>query len=380
MSYFHGGVRLPSPFEDLPDPLPLPSSVSCQAPSFDGEPVTPFGLRVGKTLAEVPSEKLLSEIRRAKITEADGKLLADHMEQALLRSQAGKLRAVVVSLLEPDPASLSMSSLGADFADAIAGGLSILLKLLSVREGTILCEKGYPRTLRALNAACRESRLIAIEPMENRYPISHPKLLTRWIASKELPFDEIPEAAGVCIVDAESCISLHQYFLRGEVRRFVRTTLYENGEGRIYDLPLGLPVQALCEAGLFEAAEAGADGAVHLQRGVMNAAPAPAVVDRSLAVLTPADPNKRPLRDCVRCGECAAVCPMYLRPYRYLPESSLIARLSGAPRDAMCCIGCGCCSYVCPVELPVSAFAAAAREKAMQKRLEREQADGGKLL
>lgn len=379
MSYFHGGVRLPS-LEDLPDLLPLPLEVSRQAPPFDCEPVIPFGLRVGKTLAEVTSEKLLSEIRRAKITEADGRLLADHMEQALLRSQAGKLRAVVVSLLEPDPASLSMSSLGADFADAIAGGLSILLKLLSVREGTILCEKGYPRTLRALNAACEESRLIAIEPIENRHPISHPKLITRWICQKELPFDEIPEAAGVCIVDAESCISLHRYFQKGEVRRFVRTTLYEHGEARIYDLPLGLPVQALVEAGLFESLEAAADSREHLQRGLMNISPAPAVVDRSLSVLTPADRTPRPLLDCLRCGECAAVCPMYLRPYRYLPESSLIARLSGAPRDALCCIGCGCCSYVCPVELPVSAFAIAARERAMEKRLEREKADGGKLL
>lgn len=377
MSYFHGGILLPS-VGGYPEVLPLPEAVCDKAPSFVSDPVTPFGVRTGKTLAEATPEELLAEIRSAQIIDADGMALADHIEKALERSRAGKLRQVVVSLLEPDPASLSLSSLGAEFADAIAGGLSILLRLLSVREGSILCEKNRPVTIWALERACEESRLIAIEPLENRYPLAHPKLLTRWLCQKELPAEVSPEAAGVCIVDAESCISLHSYFAKGETRCFVRTTFYEKGEGRVYDLPLGLPIQALIAAGMFETLSAD-EADPHqplLQRGMMDARPAPAVADRGLALLVPADRTLRSVGDCVRCGQCVAVCPMYLQPHRYLPESSLIARLSGAPRDAICCIGCGCCSYVCPMELPVSVFAMEAREKAMAKRRERESAAG----
>ncbi|MBQ8288744.1 MAG: hypothetical protein IJX76_08275 [Clostridia bacterium] len=384
MSNFHGGVILPSAKGRL-TALPFPGdSGNALDPSSADHAILPFGVRTGKTLAEADPGLLLEEIRATGIVEADGRPLAEHIEKAMERSAAGKLRFAAVSLLEPDPASLSLSSLAVDFADAIAGGLAILLKLLSVREGSILCDKDRPEAVDAIRAACEESRLIAVEILENRYPLAHPKLITRWLCQKELSAGSSPEAAGLFLIDAESCIALHSYFSTGEPRSSVRTTLWENGEGRVYDLPLGLPVAALIEAGLFEtlspssvvsadtdasvesdapAVAAPESASVPLRRGVMDGRPAPDAVDRSLAVLTPAVAAPERAGDCIRCGACSRVCPMFLQPYRYLPEKPWIARLSGAPRDAVSCIGCGCCSFVCPAELPLRHYALEARER-----------------
>lgn len=44
----------------------------------------------------------------------------------------------------------------------------------------------------------------------------------------------------------------------------------------------------------------------------------------------------RPEKECIRCHECARVCPVHLRPYK-MDESTFNL-----------CIQCGCCSYVCP--------------------------------
>ncbi len=330
---------------------------------------TPFGVRTGKTLAQATPEELLAEIRSAGIVEADGSVLADHLEAALKRSEAGKLRYAAVSLLEPDPASLSLSSLGVEFAHAIAGGLSILLKLLSVREGSILCDKNRPETVEAIRDACEESRLIAVELPEIRYPQAHPKLITRWLCQKELSAKSSPEAAGLFLTDAESCIALHRLFATGIPRLAVRTTLYQNGEGRVYDLPLGLPLSAVTSAGLLAA-----DAPDRLTFGVMNAAPIPELADRSLAVLSADLSEPDDGGECIRCGRCAAACPMFLQPNRYLPEQPWIARLSGAPRDAICCIGCGCCSFVCPSGLPLRRYAAEAHERELLRQRERESA------
>lgn len=375
MSNFHGGIILPSAKGSL-TPLPLPAAVGGVAPADESQSVLPFGVRSGKTLAEATPEELLAEIRASGIVEADGQSLAEHIEKALERSAAGKLRHVAVSLLEPDPASLSLSSLAVEFSDAIAGGLSILLKLLSVRMGSILCDKNRPEAVDAINAACRESMLIAVEYPGNRYPQAHPKLIVRWLCQKELSEGSAPEAAGLFLTDAESCIALHQYFATGKTRSAVRTTLYENGEGRVYDLPLGLPVQALVDASLFGSPDGEGKGIVDsasLCRGLMDGRPAPAVADRSLAVMTPAPADEIRSGDCIRCGKCSLTCPMYLQPYRYLPEKPWIRLLAGAPQDAECCIGCGCCSFVCPAALPLRRYATEARERALEKIRQREQ-------
>lgn len=334
----------------------------------------PFGKRTGKTLAQTSPEELLSEIREAGIVEADGTILADRLQVALERANEGKLRQAAVSLLEPDPASLSRASLAVEFADAIAGGLAILLRLLSLREGAVLCDRAYPEAIDAIEIACRESRLIAVEVLENRYPQSHPKLITRYLCQRELAPASTPEAAGLFLIDAESCIALHQYFATGIPRLSIRTTLWENGKSRLYDLPLGMPLSALADLGLWEAFPAkseSADSASTLiksgknspyRRGLMDGRLPADYADRSLAVVALLPEMKVIEGECIRCGSCAAVCPMYLQPYRYLPSPKWLMLLDGEARDALNCIGCGCCSYVCPSKLPLRHYAVKAME------------------
>ena len=336
---------------------------------------TSYGTRTGKTLAESTPEELLAEIRNAGIVEANGQVLADHIAEAMVRSAEGKLNHGVVSLLESDPVSISNASLGMEYADAVAGGLAILLKILGVRQGSIVCDSAHPRTVSAIQAACRESQLIAVEVADNRYPLANPKLLLRWLFQKEISHASIPEAMGVFLIDAESCIALHQLFATGIPRLSVRTTVYENNQSRVCDLPLGMTLASLKNAGLWETLpteEAEKHALVKPSdhslwcMGLMNGARPADPIDRSVTVLVSATEQLAVTNEygvCVRCGRCAEVCPMYLSQNRYLPEKPWISFFSGAPRDAICCIGCGCCSYVCPSELPLRRYALRAREE-----------------
>lgn len=343
-----------------------------------------FGALTGKTLAESTPEELLTEIRNAGIVEADGKALADHIAGAMERSAAGKLNHAVISLLEPDPASVSNASLGVEYADAIAGGLAILLKILKVRQGSIVCDSAHAQAVSAIQAACRESKLIAVEVADNRYPMANPKLLLRWLFQKEMSYTSTPETMGVFLTDAESCIAVHQLFATGIPRLSVRTTVYEKQQSRVYDLPLGLTLASLKTAGIWETLPA-EDAEKHALvkpgdqslwcMGLMNGARPADPIDRSVTLLMsatelPAVTNEH--GECIRCGRCGEVCPMYLSPNRYLPEKPWITFFSGAPRDAICCIGCGCCSYVCPAELPLRRYALRAREEE-RIRLEKKQ-------
>ncbi|MBO5778920.1 MAG: hypothetical protein J6R82_05070 [Clostridia bacterium] len=334
-----------------------------------------FGNRTGKTLAEATPDQLLEEIRGAGIVEADGQVLADHIERAMERSAEGKLNHAVISLLEPDPASLSNASLGLEFADAVAGGLAILLKLLAVRQGTIVCDGNHPLTVSAIRSACRESRLIAVEVAKNYYPMANTKLLLRWLFQKEIPHTATPESTGVFYTDVESCIALHRLFATGLPRLSVRTGFYVNDECRLYDVPLGMTLASLKNLGLWETSATDEEeqhalvkpsDSSHWCMGLMNGARPADPMDRSVTVMVPGSgilARRNEDGECIRCGGCTEVCPMYLSPNRYLPEKSWMTFFSGAPRDAICCIGCGCCSYVCPSGLPLRRYALRAREE-----------------
>jgi electron transport complex protein RnfC len=72
-------------------------------------------------------------------------------------------------------------------------------------------------------------------------------------------------------------------------------------------------------------------------------------------------PGAGPELPCIRCGDCAQVCPVDLQPQQ------LHRALSAGDEPALArlrledCIECGCCDYVCPSRIPLTARFRAAR-------------------
>lgn len=415
-----------------------------------------FGKKTGKTLAEATVDELLAEIASSGIIEQSGLPLIDHLRRALAYAP-GKLRMAAVCCFDLDPLCQTNVSVTEQKAVAVAGGLTILLKLLKLRDGAMLCDSRFKQCVKAVRSACADSSLIAIETTPNRYPQADPRLLTRWLTDMELSPAKVPEDAGLFLTDAETCASLYRLFATGAPERFKRVSIYAEGALRVCDLPFGLKlsdiwgavVQPLSEQSethyrltldyLPEAAEPESgeierslnqyDLACGLNlseqvsaillpkpqvgeticRGGMDGAPLPERVDATLnaiaclpkhtldlsaqkadadereaatqpAAQTPTEENPKPKRSvvtsllsalsangnvCISCGRCAAVCPMFLLPYDYLPKSRLQKLLGGSPIDGASCIGCGCCSYICPAGLPLrTAVRAAARKEA----------------
>ena len=60
-----------------------------------------------------------------------------------------------------------------------------------------------------------------------------------------------------------------------------------------------------------------------------------------------------PQTPCVRCGRCAAACPMRLVPAFVVKAFRLndMGRLKGLHLQD--CLQCGCCTYICPSQIPL---------------------------
>ncbi|HRK62623.1 MAG TPA: RnfABCDGE type electron transport complex subunit C [Candidatus Omnitrophota bacterium] len=57
--------------------------------------------------------------------------------------------------------------------------------------------------------------------------------------------------------------------------------------------------------------------------------------------------------DCIRCGECAEVCPVDLSPALIAAASKRQDWAGARELNAQQCLGCGNCAYVCPSHLPL---------------------------
>ncbi|HYM35284.1 MAG TPA: SLBB domain-containing protein, partial [Steroidobacteraceae bacterium] len=61
-----------------------------------------------------------------------------------------------------------------------------------------------------------------------------------------------------------------------------------------------------------------------------------------------------PEMPCIRCGDCADVCPAGLLPQQLLRFVRLNDRAALDELGLRDCIECGCCDYVCPSQIPIT--------------------------
>jgi electron transport complex protein RnfC len=85
-------------------------------------------------------------------------------------------------------------------------------------------------------------------------------------------------------------------------------------------------------------------------------------------------PPRGPEMPCIRCGDCATVCPAALLPQQ-LHRAARTDDADGLARFGLAdCIECGCCDYVCPSAIPLTSGFRKARERRRQRDQERRNA------
>ena len=66
-------------------------------------------------------------------------------------------------------------------------------------------------------------------------------------------------------------------------------------------------------------------------------------------------PSVGPELPCIRCGECAAVCPIRLQPQTLFWHACADSEEGLRAHGLTDCIECGCCDLVCPSHIPLTA-------------------------
>lgn len=241
-------------------------------------------------------------------------------------------------------------------AEEIIEGTLLIKKILGIKNAVICVENDKQRAIdllvKVITDKCDADNSIELVRLGTKYPQTAEKLLFFAATGKKMPASKDLTDVGCICLDVTSVLELYKYVTTGMPTVSATVTVDGNAVATPKNVivPIGASVADVIEfCGGYKASVRKI-----ICGGPMTGVAVPSdsapILKQYNAVLAfdRKQTEKHVEAACIRCGRCASVCPMRLRPFEI--ESALkkgkIKKLSALYTKY--CIECGCCSYSCP--------------------------------
>jgi electron transport complex protein RnfC len=313
--------------------------------------------------AQLPPAELLEIIRQAGISGLGGAGFPTAVKLSAPSSQ--KIRTLIINGTECEPYITADDLLMREKAAELVAGIEILAHLIQPEQVLIGIEDNKPEAIAALQAAVGE-RSYLIKAFPTKYPSGGEKQLIQILTGEEVPSSGLPADIGMLCQNVGTCVAIHDAVLLGKPLISRITTLTGEALARPMNVEalIGTPVAELL-------AFAGLDSG-KLNRLIMGGpmmgftlssmnVPLIKTTNCLLASTLAELPSPPPALPCIRCGECAEVCPASLLPQQLHFFALGQEHEQLRAYNLFDCIECGACAYVCPSSIPLVQYYRAAK-------------------
>ena len=330
--------------------------------------------------ATLPPERVRELLREAGVVGLGGAVFPTHGK--LTASKTVPMDELVINGAECEPFITCDDLLMRERAEEVIRGVGIFRDLLQPKRVLIGIEDNKPEAVAALQAAVAKlGEKFEVIAVPTRYPAGGAKQLIRVLTGKEVPSTKRSTDLGVQCFNVATAYTAWRAVTHGEpvISRIV--TLTGNVERpRNWEALIGTPLSEFVALG-----QPKADTNGYLMGGPMMGFEMPAMdaplVKATNCIIAGSPtlfPPKAPEMPCIRCGECAKVCPHELQPFEMYWFSR--AHNFGKTQEyhIFDCIECGCCSFVCPSRIPLVQYFRFAKSEIWAREREKQAADAAK--
>ena len=327
-------------------------------------------LKPASEYASLSGVELLERIRHAGIAGLGG---AGFPTAAKLATRAqDDLHTLIINGAECEPYISCDDVLMRERAAELVEGIDVLVHILQPEQVLIGIEDNKPQAIAAVQAALGE-RNIRLQAVPTKYPSGGERQLIQVLTGREVPAGGLPADIGMLCVNVGTAVAVADAVLRGRPLISRITTLTGAALHRPCNVEalIGTPVSELLEfAGLDPARLDRLLLGGPLMGESLPALDVPLVKTANCLLAATAEelPAPPPALPCIRCGDCAQVCPASLLPQQlhFFAEDhpQLLAH------NLFDCIECGACAYVCPSSIPLVQYyrASKAEIRALEQR------------
>ena len=307
---------------------------------------------------ELPPADLLLHILDGGIVGLGGAVFPT--AQKLMQARTLEVEYLILNGVECEPYISCDDVLMREDADRVVSGAQILMHALQVDVCFLAVESDKPEAIRRLGEVLAEAGddRIVLKQVPTIYPSGGEDQLVQLVTNREVPSGGLPTDAGCVVQNVGTAAAVHDWIVNNEPLISRGTTVTGDGVASPVNVRarLGTTVEDVirCAGGYKgEPRHLVIGGPMTGKSVTTDEVP---IVKASNCILVMTDvPQAGEELPCIRCGDCAAACPVQLLPQQLFWYACADNEQKLREFGLIDCIECGCCDLVCPSHIPLTA-------------------------
>ncbi|KPU44332.1 electron transport complex subunit RnfC [Oxobacter pfennigii] len=242
-----------------------------------------------------------------------------------------------------------------EFADDVIFGLKALLKASGAAKGIIAVEDNKPDAIEVLQSKTADISNIEVVVAKTKYPQGAEKMLIKRVLGRTVPRGGLPLDVGAIVSNISTVKAISDAIQKGMplIERVVTVTGERMNKPGNYIVKIGTSVKEIID---YCGGVTGDDVTIKMGGPMMgfelNNIEVP-VIKGTNGIIAVETIVTEPA-SCIKCGRCADVCPMELRPLYFTKYAGAENWEGMKEQNVMDCIECRCCESICSSKLPIT--------------------------
>jgi len=273
-----------------------------------------------------------------------------------------------------------------EYANEVVMGGRVMRRATGASRVLLAVETAMTEALAACAQAIAECGADEIElvAVPTVYPAGGERQLIRVLTGDEVPRDGLPRDIGVVVQNVATARALWRAVAHGEAstRRIVSVTGPGVQHAGNWEVAIGTPVShVIAQAGGYTEKAARLIVGGPMMGVALPDDDYPIGKTSNCILVLAADQLRDPGAElpCIRCGDCADVCPAQLLPQLLLGQVRGEQWPRAQQQGIFDCIECGCCDLVCPSAIPLTQHFRYGKTALRARALDATQADAARL-